>query len=242
MKRRPCWVEISPGNLEDNYRVLAAAASPDVQTLAIVKADAYGHGLGICAPAVARAGARWLGVTSVEEGLAARAVVGDGVEILVISGVFAGQGRAAVDASLTCVIWDGWQLDELQSAGLDLEADSLPVHLELDTGMSRQGVHAGALDGVLDRLVEKSILRLDGLMTHLYAADESDGAVTREQIAELERMVERVHARGFRPAWLHVGNSAAVMAGEALVGLRAICQRWGLRPRLWCGLGWVFMG
>src|SRR5580700_4647385 len=111
MVRRPCWVEISTGAFEENYRVLAEAcggnAGPSaalrsaqddafvdrgtvVELLAIVKADAYGHGLALSAPAAVRAGARWLGVTSVEEGLAARASAPE-AEILVIGGVFPGQ-------------------------------------------------------------------------------------------------------------------------------------------------------
>ena len=250
MQRRPCWVEISTHAFKENYRTLAEAVgvrglaegAPGVALLAIVKANAYGHGLAICARAAVEAGARWLGVTSVEEGVAARAVVGDGVEILVISGIFAGQGRAAVGLRLTCVVWEPWQLYELQGAAMDLEVASVPVHLELDTGMSRQGVSAAALDGVLDRLQASSGLRLDGLLTHLYAADESDGERTRVQLKELEGMVERVCSRGFKPTWLHVGNSAAVMAGEVLLELRAIGGRWGLRAMSRPGLALYGLG
>ena len=72
---RPCWVEIRTRALEENFRFLAGLAAPHAELLAIVKANAYGHSLALCAPAVVRAGARWLGVTSVEEGMAARALV-----------------------------------------------------------------------------------------------------------------------------------------------------------------------
>ena len=77
MKMRPCWVEISTRSLEDNYRFLESLTAADADLLAVVKADGYGHSLALCAPAVARAGARWLGVTSVEEGVAARALCPD---------------------------------------------------------------------------------------------------------------------------------------------------------------------
>lgn len=73
MPLRPCWVEIRTRLLEQNFRFLAGVAAPHAELLAIVKADAYGHSLALCAPTVVRAGARWLGVTSVEEGVAARA-------------------------------------------------------------------------------------------------------------------------------------------------------------------------
>jgi alanine racemase len=258
MNRRPCWVEISTGAFEHNYQILAEACGGNaglalrsiqddtfvdrgtvVELLAIVKADAYGHGLALCAPAAVRAGARWLGVTSVEEGLAARAVCPD-AEILVIGGVFLGQGAEVVRAGLTAVVWDGWQLDELEGAArkAGCKPGTVAVHLELDTGMSRQGVGLGELEDVLARFAAGSAspLRIGGLMTHLYAADESDGLATREQMALLGRMVERVFEVGLRPESLHVGNSAAVLAGDALLALRELCGRFGLRPMARPGL------
>src|SRR5579863_10461562 len=115
MPMRPCWVEIRTRSLEENYRFLTSLAAPHAEVLAIVKADAYGHSLGLCAPAVARAGARWLGVTSVEEGVAAQELCPD-ARVLVIGGVFPGQGAAVVRHGLTAVAWELWQLDELESA------------------------------------------------------------------------------------------------------------------------------
>src|ERR1035438_10042095 len=115
MTLRPCWVEIRARSLEDNYRFLAGIAAPHAELLAIVKADAYGHSLALCAPVAVRAGARWLGVTSVEEGVAARALCPD-ARILAISGAFAGQGADVVRHRLTPEAWEPWQLDELESA------------------------------------------------------------------------------------------------------------------------------
>jgi alanine racemase len=241
MPKRPCWVEISTDSLEDNYRTLTKSLSDDsasrVELLAIVKADAYGHGLRICAPAAVRAGARWLGVTSVEEGVAAREVCPE-AEILVIGGPFAGQGAAVVGHSLTAVVWEGWQLKLLKASAraAGCAVASVPVHLEVDTGMSRQGAGAEELDAILGWFGPESRLRLAGLMTHLYAADESDGRVTQEQFAKLSGMVERVFARGHRPEWLHVGNSAAVMSGEPLRALREIAERFGMRSMARPGL------
>ena len=72
MRTRPCWVEIRTSALEGNYRFLEGLAPPQAELMAVLKADAYGHSLALCAPAVVRAGARWIGVTTVEEGVAAR--------------------------------------------------------------------------------------------------------------------------------------------------------------------------
>jgi alanine racemase len=240
MTRRPCWVEIDTRSLEENYRELSARSG--IELLAIVKADAYGHGLEFCAPAAVRAGARWLGVTSVEEGVVARSLVDKAgfpeTSILVIAGVFPGQGTEVVSSRLTAVIWQRWQLEELETAAraAGCAAGSLAVHLEVDTGMSRQGVSVSGLEHLLECFLRDSPLRLDGLMTHLYAADESDHLVTEAQMATLEPMVAQVRKAGLQPVWLHVGNSAAVLDGDRLVDLSASAAKHGLRAMARPGL------
>jgi alanine racemase len=236
MTNRPCWVEIRARFLEDNYRYLMSLAAGQAELLATVKADAYGHSLEICAPAAVRAGARWLGVTSVEEGVAARGLCPE-ARVLVMGGVFAGQGAEVVRHGLTVVAWEAWQLDELEKAARAAggQAGGLAVHLEIDTGMSRQGVGADGLGGILARFGAGSMLRLEGVMTHLFAADEADGAVTAEQMARLDGVLVRINAAGQLPDWLNVGNSAALLAGR--VGeIAALAGRHGLKAMLRPGL------
>lgn len=236
MPTRPCWVEIHTRAFEENYRFLAAAVTPDAQLLAIVKADAYGHGLAICAPAAVKAGASWLGVTSVEEGVAARGVC-PGPQILVISGVFRGQSAAAIGHRLTPVAWEPWHLDELEAAGHAASAapGSIRVHLEIDTGMSRQGVSPADLTPILARFKAESPLKLDGVMTHLFAADESDGAVTSEQMTRLQSALDQIKAAGLRPSWLNVGNSAASLTGYA-TAIGALAARHEMKALMRPGL------
>jgi alanine racemase len=235
------------GALEHNYRLLKAAlktsetSEDTVELLAIVKADAYGHGLQLCAPAAVRAGARWLGVTSVEEGVAARRVCPfseAGAEILVVSGVFPDQGAAVIQHRLTPVVWQTWHLDELEAAAhkAKQEPRSVPVHLELESGMNRQGASEMELERMAARLRSSSALRLDGILTHLYAADESGGDATREQFRRLRAMLERTPKSSLEGLWLHVGNSAAVLSGEALRALRALGAEFGMRPMARPGL------
>ena len=104
MQTRSCWVEISTRSLENNYRFLESLAPRDTELMAILKADAYGHSLALCAPAVVRAGARWIAVTSVEEGMAARALCPQ-TRVMVIGGVVSGQGAEVVNHGLTAVVW-----------------------------------------------------------------------------------------------------------------------------------------
>jgi len=242
MQRRPCWVEISTSSFEHNYRALTQqvgdeASTAAIELLAIVKADAYGHGLSLCAPAAVRAGARWLGVTSVEEGIAARELC-PSAEILVISGPFHGQGTNVLSHRLTPVVWEPWHLDELEAAVEAAGSDAGPirVHLELDTGMSRQGADSGQLAEILGRLGRSAALQLDGVMTHLYAADESDGATTRGQLEALGGLLENIEKAGQHATFLHVGNSAALLAGEVPKELHALCLRFDMRPMMRPGL------
>jgi alanine racemase len=159
-------------------------------------------------------------------------------QILVIGGVFPGQGPTVVNHRLTVVAWEPWHLDELESAAH--AAGPVPVHLEIDTGMSRQGVsfdarNPGELASLLARFAASSPLRLEGVMTHLFAADEADGAVTAEQLGRLEAALGQVHAAGLRPKWLNVGNSAALLSGEA-AAIAAQAGRYGMRTLLRPGL------
>ncbi len=236
MPNRPCWVEIRAHFLEENYRFLQSLAEPHAELLAIVKADAYGHGLTICAPAAVRAGARWLGVTSVEEGVAARALCPE-ARILVIGGIFPGQAADVVRHGLTPVAWERWQLDELESAAraAGVSAGTLKVHLEIDTGMSRQGVDALGLTQALARFSPGSPLKLEGVMTHLFAADEADGAVTETQLERMVEVLGRVEAYGLYADWLNVGSSAALLAGQA-GRIAELAARHGMKAMMRPGL------
>jgi len=216
MPMRPCWAEIRTRSLEENFRFLARLAAPHAELLAIVKANAYGHSLALCAPAVVRAGAKWLGVTSVEEGIATRALCPD-ARVLIMSGIARGQAAAAIQFDLTPIAWELWQLDELVAAARTQGAapNSVPVHLEIDTGMSRQGVLPGELSAIFSRFAPGSPLRLEAVMTHLYAADEAGGETTREQLASLDDVLARISSAGLFAEWLNVGASAALLAGQA---------------------------
>lgn len=232
--KRPCWVEIDTRSFEHNYQFLKSLAAGDADLLAVVKSDAYGHSLDLCAPAAVRAGARWLGVTSVEEAVVARGLCPE-ARVLVMSGCFPGEGAAVVRHGLTPVVWEHWQLDELENAASAAGARTLSVHLEIDTGMSRQGVSLDGLAEVLARFGAGSALRLEGVVTHLYAADETDGRVTDAQMARLDEALEQIAATGLSAEWLSVGASAALLNGET-GRIGALTKKWGMKAMLRPGL------
>ncbi len=235
MPTRPCWVEISTGALEHNFGFLRTLAPPGSELLAIVKADAYGHSLELCAPAAVRAGAQWLGVTSVEEGIAARSLCPQ-ARILVMGAVFSGQHPQLIRHNLTPVVWEPFHFESLKAAAHVANAapEDLPVHLEIDSGMSRQGASSHHLDPILAQLGKLSPFRVEAVMTHLYASDESDGAATARQLARLDQALTRI-VPATRPEWLSVGASAALL-GSDVQPIAALAQRFGLKMMLRPGL------
>jgi alanine racemase len=203
--------------------------------MAVVKADAYGHGLRLCAAILAEAGAAWLGVTCVEEGVALRRIC-PGARILILSGIWHGEAEALVENRLTPVVWEQGHLDSLEAEAQRrrLGPAEIPVHLEIDTGMSRQGVAPGQLDSLLDRFGPASPLRIEAVMTHFHSPDND--AATQEQETGLARALEVVVAAGLRPEILSAGSSAAALQTGA-DGVGCLAKKMGMKRMLRTGIG-----
>ncbi len=141
------WVEISGARLAANHRLLEETAGVDTTVLAVVKADAYGHSIALCAPVLAAAGAKWLGVTDTIEGRVARAALAqsgvssaDQPGILIMSEGLDEDADATVEHNLTPIVSRIEQLESLTRAATERHlSQPFRVHLEIDTGMARQG-------------------------------------------------------------------------------------------------------
>lgn len=228
MNARPVWAEISRSNLLHNFRLLRSLAAP-AELLAVVKADAYGHGTVACSRALADEGARWLGVTSVDEGIAVRAACPEG-QILAMGGLFAGEAENALAHRITPVVWESVHLNEAARP-----RQPLPVHLEIDTGMSRQGVRLESLPDLLDKLQALPSIQLEGVLTHFHSPEVLDSPANCEQFAQFERAMDMISAHGFAPALIHAGSSASLFApgSAALVKLG---EKYGAKALLRPGL------
>lgn len=212
---RPILAEICASHLCSNFDALRQAAGPEIEMLAVIKADAYGHGATGCAPVLAAAGARWLGVTSAEEGSAVRMALGasfNHVDVLVMCGLWPGDEAACVENSLTPVAWEHYHLDllEAEARRRGLPARSIPVHVEIDTGMARQGVPPGeSLHAVLIRFTPDSPLLLQGVLTHLASTECTTDPQNAQQMALFSGALQQVRQAGLRPTWVHAGNTAS---------------------------------
>jgi alanine racemase len=243
MYTRPLWAEVSRQRLLANYKKLRHAAGSRADLMAVVKANAYGHDVLACAPLLAGAGAQWLGVTGAQEGAAVRAVCPH-PRILLLSGIFPGEAEAVIDQGLTPVVWEPWQLDLLEAAATarEMPPASLAVHLELDTGMSRQGVRvvggeiSAEAAALLRRFHAGSCLRLEAVMTHFCAPETMSSRRPNPQLASLAAALEFIIAQGLRPQWLHAGNSSSIVAGSDRQALMEMASNSGARLMLRPGL------
>jgi alanine racemase len=202
------WMEISEERLAENYRVVAAAAGGETDVLAVVKANAYGHGAERCAVVLARAGASWFGVADAQEGARVRRALDAAAfaeaQILVMCGLMPGDGPLVVKNRLTPIVWTKEQVDWLRGW------PGLRVHVEVETGMGRQGCRPGAeLEEVLDARGEAGLV-LDGVMTHFCAAEAAPSERTQRQQARLGLAVTQVCERDLAPRWIHAGSSSSV--------------------------------
>jgi alanine racemase len=237
MPTRPLWAEVSSHRLLANYKKLLGMAGSQAELMPVVKANAYGHDVLACAPLLAAAGATWLGVTSTEEGAAVRAVCPE-PRILLMSGLFRGEADTVIDRGLTPVVWEPWQLDLLEEAAVrrGMSSGSIAIHLEIDTGMSRQGVRVADAPGLLSRFREGSCLRLEAVMTHFSEPEIMSSVRPNPQLASLESALALIVDRGLRPQWLHAGNSSSIVAGPDREVLREMASGMGARLMLRPGL------
>ena len=233
MTGRPIWAEISRSNLRHNFELLRRLAAP-AELLAVVKADAYGHGTLACSRLLALGGVKWLGVTDVDEGVRVRAACAEAgvtdVAILAMGGLWPDEAEAALMHGITPVVWEAVHLAEAARAG-----GPMAVHLEVDTGMSRQGVRMEELPAFLDTLARTPQLRLDGVMTHFHSPEILDGPATAEQLARFAAALDMIFGRGLQPRWVHAGNSATLLdpGADAIVQL---AEKHGAKAMLRPGL------
>ena len=229
-------LHISKQALQNNFRAVQAAAGSDSIVLAVVKADAYGHGAALCAPVLAEAGATWFGVSDVAEGAVVRAAVGKEPRILVMCGMEPEDGDAMIAHALTPVIWTPEHVQALQGAA-EAAGVRCHTHLELDTGMARQGCGVGEeLAQTLRAIEEAPNVLLEGLMTHLCCAEEVDSVSTKQQELSLVEAADQIIASMLLPVFVHLANSSAVDEGSTFHTIRRLAGSLGAVPMVRTGL------
>jgi alanine racemase len=207
---RPTWAEVSLATLRQNFRTVVNHAGAGVTTCAVVKADAYGHGAVECARALESEGAKWQGVTSLDEAIPLRDAGVDS-RILLMTGFWRGEECEIVRLRLTPTVWEPWHIEFLEKAaasGVGRHA----VHLKVDTGMGRLGVSLDELPVVLKVLQAAPHLVLEGLSTHLASSEIMDAPSVAEQERRFEEAQRVVRGAGFEPSLIHIANTSALIS------------------------------
>jgi len=227
---RPAWVEVDLEAIAGNVRTLVAEVAP-ARLLAVVKADAYGHGAVPVARAAVRAGAAWLGVALVEEAQELRrAGISAPVLVLAEPHPAAADACAADQIAVTLCTREG-----VAAFGTAGRRAGRPVaaHLKVDTGMHRQGCDPAELPGLAAAAMAEPGLAVEGLWSHFAVADEAaKTATTDAQLARFRDALAAAGAAGLEPRWRHLANSAgATVRADARFDLvRTGIEVYGLAP------------
>jgi alanine racemase len=222
------WVEVSLSAIENNVRLLAQGTRAKI--MAVLKANAYGHGVIPVSQAVRRAGAAWLGLARVEEALELRYAGYDG-PILVLGFTAPGRVRALIEADVSMALWSQKQLSAYAQAASEA-GKSAKVHLKVDTGMSRLGISTEEAVALADNIQQQPGVAFEGVFTHFARADEPDPSTTQEQEAALGEVVEALKQVDLRPPLVHAANSAGALTRPSahFDMLRAGIAIFGLHP------------
>lgn len=208
---RPTWAEVSLTKLRQNFRTVQKHVGAGVTVCAVVKADAYGHGAVECSRALESEGARWLGVTSLDEAIPLRDA-GIQSDILLMTGFWRGEESEIVRLRLTPTVWEPWHIETLEKAAGAMDVARQPVHVKVDTGMGRLGIALDEFPVVLTALRQTKHLVLQGLSTHLASSEIMDAPSVADQERKFEEALRMVRGAGLEPAFVHVANTGAVIS------------------------------
>jgi alanine racemase len=208
---RPTWVEISLPKLRRNFariRTLAGAR----KTMAVIKADAYGHGAVPVAKCLAACGVDWFGVATVEEAIELR-TAGVAQPILLLGGLYMSDPAHLIEYRLTPSISSTMRLDTYAECARRY-GRPIEFHLKVDSGLGRLGVPRDRVKSFVEHYRELEGLKLTGLFTHLASAEDLVASQTDEQAGRFATALAQLRGLQVEPEWIHVSNSAALLTGR----------------------------
>ena len=210
------FVLVSREQIARNYRNVRSVVGPGVDVLGVVKADAYGHGAIEVARVLVAEGARWLAVSSVDEGATLRAAGVVAPRILAMGGFLPFEEAALIEHDLTPAVHSLAQMRDLDRLAA---AAGKPVryHLKIDSGMGRLGTRASGAE-IVAALAATPHAQLEGLMTHFASAADYSSTQTADQLAYFERIAAAIELAGHRGLRLHTSSTNAIAYGRANSG------------------------
>ncbi len=209
LRPRSCWLEIDLDALKNNFEVVKSKLSAETPILAVVKADAYGHGAEIVSKTLSENGVDFFGVATLEEALKLRQY-GLQDRILIMGHTATFKVDEMINQNITPMIYSYRMMKALQKES-QRQNSTTNIHLKIDTGMGRLGLLPNALPSYLDKLKDCPNLNLEGVATHFPAAGENP-SYTLAQYEEFKELKKTVRSYGFNPRYWHSNNSAAIFS------------------------------
>ena len=204
------WAEVSLTRISENFRAIQRAVGDGVVVSPVVKANAYGHGASRVAQCLDAVGARWLAVSTSEEGVELRDA-GIRADILVMGDFLPFESETIVDYRLTPVIHSLARLRDFDRLAAST-GRPLRWHLKVDTGMGRLGCHAKAAD-LIDAVRQARHAKLEGLMTHFASASDFASSQTAEQVTAFDVVRAALRSAGIDPPLMHLASSGPIAHG-----------------------------
>lgn len=205
---RPTHLQIELDKISANYRAIQKHVG-DVTVMPILKANAYGHGLVRVGQHMQELGARMLGVAYLEEGILLREA-GVTAPILVLGGILGSQAPLFLEYGLTLTVSSLQKLEQVEAAAASAGTKA-KVHLKIDTGMERIGVHYYSAEELLNASLKCKHVEIEGIFSHFANADAADLTHARLQIERFQEVLHFYEARGLPAPMRHMANSGAIL-------------------------------
>jgi alanine racemase len=206
---RPTFAEIDLAALRFNFEQVKRLTGLSKKILAVVKANAYGHGAVAVSRELEELGVNFFGVALCQEGVELREA-GIKAPILVLSGFFKGEEAELLHHQLTPLIFNLEMAERLAQQARSAKQE-IKVHVKVDSGMGRVGILPEEAGDFFKKLKKLSGLRVEGICSHFAEADKEEKDFTREQQSRFNEVVSRAKKSGVDPFLIHLANSAAVM-------------------------------
>jgi alanine racemase len=209
LKNRPTYASINLENLKYNFARIKEKVEPTTAVMAVVKANAYGHGDVEVAKILEAEGADTFGVAMAEEGIRLRQA-GIKKPIILLGGLFPGQAPLCFEDDLTPVVFDLATAKELNTLASARKVKK-KIHVKIDTGMGRLGILTDEVESFFASLKELASIEVEGLLSHFADMEVEDKAYSNAQLATFLETADRVDALGLKPGIRHMSNSASII-------------------------------
>ncbi len=206
---RTTWIEVSRSALAHNLYLLRSRLAPTTQLMAVVKANAYGHGAAETARTLQQAGADHFAVATLSEAIELRQA-GIARPILVLGYTPPWHAASALAHAVTLTVFELETATALHAAAKAM-GQRLTVHVKVNTGMNRLGVRPEAAPALLTALATLDGLTVEGVFTHFATSDETDKQHAEAQFTRFQALLETLRQAGLRPPLAHAANSAALL-------------------------------